>query len=285
MGISRAAPVIVGYDGSPDAKRALAWAVDFARDNGSPVRVVTATGDVRIRQVTELDQEWERSHLAGLSEDAQAAVGATGLERIDLDIVKAAPVPSLIVDADHSSLIVVGSQGHGRVASVFVGSVSQHVARHAPCPVVVVREQADPDATRVVVGVDASAGGEPALEFAFDYAAMKHLPVTAIHVHESLASGPAYASRYLADRSGRELSKAEPVIREAVGRYVDKFPEIEVQHEIVAGMVGRVLSDASEHAALVVVGSRGRGAFESMLLGSVGQSVLAHARCPVVIAR
>lgn len=283
--MTRAAPVIVGYDGSPDAKRALAWAVDLARDNDSPVRVVTATGDVRIRQVTELDQEWERSHVSGLTDDAKKAVEATGLDNIELDVVKAAPVPALIVDADHASLIVVGSQGHGRVASMFVGSVSQHVARHAPCPVVVVREQADPDTSRVVVGVDASSGGEPALELAFDYAALKHLPVTAIHVLESMAPGPPYASRYVGDRYGHELSKAEPVIRESVGRYVDKFPELEVQHEIVAGSVGRVLSDASEHAALLVVGSRGRGAFESMLLGSVGQSVLHHARCPVVIAR
>jgi nucleotide-binding universal stress UspA family protein len=283
--MTRAAPVIVGYDGSPDANRALAWAADFARDNDSPVRLVTATGDVRIRQVTELDQEWERSHVSGLTEDARAAVAATGLDKIELDVVKAAPVPALILDAEHSSLVVVGSRGHGRVASMFVGSVSQHVARYAPCSVVVVRDQADPEATRVVVGVDASTGAEPALELAFDYAALKHLPVAAVHVLESMAPGPPYASRYVGDRHAGEISKVEPVIRESVGRHVDKFPEVEVRHEIVVGTVGRVLSDASEHAVLLVVGSRGRGAFASMLLGSVGQSVLQHARCPVVIAR
>src|SRR6476469_5429774 len=57
--------VIVGYDGSPDAKRALTWGAGFARTVEAPLRVVVATGDMRLRQVTELDQEWERSRVAG----------------------------------------------------------------------------------------------------------------------------------------------------------------------------------------------------------------------------
>jgi len=70
--------VIVGYDGSPDAKRALAWAAAYARTREAPVRVVVATGDMRLRQVTELDQDWERSRVAELTTDVRAAVAAAG---------------------------------------------------------------------------------------------------------------------------------------------------------------------------------------------------------------
>jgi nucleotide-binding universal stress UspA family protein len=277
--------VIVGYDGSPDAKRALTWAAAYARTREAPVRVVVATGDMRLRQVTELDQEWERSRVAELTADVRAAVAAAGLGEDAVDMVDAGPAPAVIVAADPSSVIVLGSRGHGRIAGALAGSVTQHVTYHAPCTVVVVREQSNPDARRVVVGVDGSEECKPALDFAFAYADRTNAPLTAVHVLHTLAPGPPYASRYVGDRYAGELSKAEPIIDEFLSVHVRKHPGVEVSREIVAGSTGRVLCDASEQAALLVVGSRGRGAFQSLLLGSVGQAVLHNARCPVVIAR
>ncbi len=277
--------VIVGYDGSPDAKRALTWAAEFARMKDMPLRAVVALGDLRLRQVTELDQEWERFRVDELTADARGAVAELSLDDVALDVVESAPAVALMVDADETSVIVLGSRGHGRITGALIGSVTQHVTQHAPCTVVVVREQSNPDENRVVVGIDLSAGSEPALTFAFDYAARKAAPLTTVHVLQSLVPGPPYASRFVSDQYARELGSAEPAIAQALSGYIEKFPDVEVSQEIVAGSVGRVLSDASEQAGLVVVGSRGRGAFESLLLGSVGQNLLHHARCPVVIAR
>ena len=277
--------VIVGYDGSPDAKRALAWGADLARSTSAPLRVVVATGDMRLRQVTELDQEWERARIAELTTDARAAASAVALDEDALTFVDAGPAPALIVDADPTSVIVLGSRGHGRVAGALIGSVTQHVAFHAPCTVVVVRQQSNPEETRVVVGVDGSEDCKPALEFAFAYAERAAAPLTALHVLHTLSPGPPYASRYVGDRYARELGRAEPIIEESLAEDVRRHPGVDVSREIVAGSIGRVLCDASEQAALLVVGSRGRGAFQSLLLGSVGQTVLHRARCPVVIAR
>ncbi len=277
--------VIVGYDGSPDAKRALAWGATYAADTKSPLRVVAATGDMRVRQVTELDQEWERNRLAELTADARAAVAAAPLPADTLELVDAAAAPALIAGADPTSTIVLGSRGHGRLSSALSGSVSQHVAVHAPCTVVVVREQSSPEEKRVVVGVDASEGSGPAMRFAFEHAERTGAPLTALHVLQTWAPGPPYASRYVSDRFAGQIAAAEPVIDQALAADARKHPSVDLDRQIVAGSAGRVLSDASEEAALVVVGARGRGAFASMLLGSVGQSVLHHARCPVVIAR
>ena len=66
--------------------------------------------------------------------------------------------------------MVVGARGHSLLSGVVLGSVSQHVSRHASCPVVVTRTPYHPDSRRVVVGVDGSAGSRKALEFAFDHA-------------------------------------------------------------------------------------------------------------------
>ena len=277
--------VIVGYDGSPDAKRALTWGAGFARSIDAALRVVVATGDIRLRQVTELDQEWERSRVAELTADARAAASAIAVDEEALAFVDAGPAPALILDADPTSVIVLGSRGHGRLAGALAGSVTQHVAYHAPCTVVVVREQSSPEETRVVVGVDGSEGAKPALEFAFAYAERTAAPLTALHVLQTLSPGPPYASRYVGDRYARELGNAEPIIDKSLAEDAGRHPGVDVIREIVAGSTSRVLCDASERAALLVVGSRGRGAFKSLLLGSVGQTVLHRARCPVVIAR
>lgn len=281
----RTADVIVGYDASPDAKRALAWGVELARTTGAPLRVIVATGDLRLRQVTELDQEWERSRVAELTADARASTAALAAGDDVLEVVDAGPSAALVVAATPGSVIVLGSRGHGRVTGTLVGSVTQHVTHHAPCTVVVVREQSNPDTDAVVVGVDASEDCRPALELAFEHAERTSAPLTAMHVLPTWTPGPPYASRYVGDRFARTLAAAEPVIDEFLADDVRRHPGVSVDRQIVAGSIGRVLSDASEQAALLVVGSRGRGAFERMLLGSVGQHVLHHARCPVAIVR
>jgi nucleotide-binding universal stress UspA family protein len=285
MSTTGSAKVIAGYDGSPDAKRALAWAADLARVKKAPLRVVVAMGDLRVRRVTELDVEWERTHQADLSADAHATVEGLGVEDVSLEVSQYAPTPAILDEADESSVVVMGSRGHGRLAEAFVGSVSQHIAHHAPCTVVVVREPSSPEADSVVVGVDGSAGCVPALDFAFDYASRKHAPVRAMYVSEHTLARLGRTQERPMTEADEELAGAEPVIAEALKPYVEKYSDVTVTRELLTGSVVRSLADASEHAALVVVGSRGRGAFESLLLGSVGQGLLHHSRCPVAIAR
>lgn len=284
MSTTGSAPVIAGYDGSPDAKRALAWAADLACMKKTALHVVVAMGDLQTRRVTDLDDQWERRRQVELTADAQAAVGALEFDDVSLEISQYAPTPALLQVADESSVIVVGSKGHGRLAEALVGSVSQHIAHHAPCTVVVVREPSDPAGSAVVVGVDGSPGCAAALDFAFDYAARRDLPVTAVYVSEHAMARLTRTPERPMAAEDTDLASAEPTVIEALRPYVDKHPDVAVERAMLTGSVVRGLADASEHAALVVVGSRGRGAFQSLLLGSVGQGLLHHARCPVAVA-
>ena len=75
------------------------------------------------------------------------------------------------------------------------------------------------------------------------------------------------------------------MLNAALEEWTTKYANVPVTAEAKPGHAARVLCDASEHAAYVVVGSRGRGAFAGMLLGSTSQGVLHHARCTVVVVR
>jgi nucleotide-binding universal stress UspA family protein len=166
-----------------------------------------------------------------------------------------------------------------------LGSVSQHVARHADCPVVVVREPEDHSATRIVVGVDGGPAGEAALGFAFDEAARRGSPLTAVQSYgEHTLSGTGVVLP-MERPAGEVRATYERELYALLVPWKEKFPDVTVRAEVVPGHPVRLLRDVSERAALVVVGSRGRGGFASLLLGSVSTGVLHRARCPVVVVR
>lgn len=134
----------------------------------------------------------------------------------------------------------------------------------------------------VVVGVDGSAPSKEALSWAARYARLAGEP---LHVLVAWRLPPSYGweGPYPADWDPEAEAKAagESAVREVLGGEERSTFSLEV----VEGHPARVLTDASKRAVLVVVGSRGRGEFAGMLLGSVSEFLTAHAHCPVVVVR
>jgi nucleotide-binding universal stress UspA family protein len=100
--------------------------------------------------------------------------------------------------------------------------------------------------------------------------------------HDSLTTGsgsPAWM------HTAERIASGERLLERALAPWVEKYPDVEVTREAIPVAPARALADASEHAAMVVVGTRGRGGFAGLLLGSVRRSVLHHARCPVLVVR
>ena len=144
--------IVVGVDGSDAARDALAWALAEARLRGSSVRVVCAwtvsmpvySGTGFAAVVPEMDESFQRAAEQTLHDTlASLADEARGLE-VESSAVSGAPAQVLVDAAQGAELLVVGSRGHGGFAGLLLGSVSQQCAAHAPCPVVIVKDDQHP---------------------------------------------------------------------------------------------------------------------------------------------
>lgn len=139
---------------------------------------------------------------------------------------------------------------------------------------------------RVVVGIDGSPGSTAALEFAAEHASRTAAALTVIFAWPTLSHGrAALMGAPFENHFAEEMNSAERVLSEAVAGLGERYPDVEIDTEAIPVAPSRCLVDASEAASLLVVGSRGRGAFTGMLLGSTSQAVLHHGKCSVAVVR
>jgi nucleotide-binding universal stress UspA family protein len=189
------------------------------------------------------------------------------------------------VDASaNADMVVVGSRGMGGFRGLLVGSVGVQVASNATCPAVVVRKAPSATASTVVVGVDGSALSLAAVDFAFDIAERRGWRVLAVHAWEI----PAYD--VLASPSGpppvdlEDLAASEErAFSESLAGLRERHPGVVVDQTIVKAPSVRAILEASDDAALIVMGTRGHGEFLGAVLGSVSQGVLHRAKVPVAV--
>jgi nucleotide-binding universal stress UspA family protein len=281
-------PVVVGVDGSDSSREALLWAVDEAARRRLPLRVLGA---------------WQSDHAAettaalvpSLADDCRAVVEAAaahartvspGLD-VSTTTVHAQAASALIAASRSADSVVVGSRGVGAVTEVLLGSTSMQLAVYASCPVVVVREPLRRPETpgRVVVGVDGSALSGEATAYAFEQASVRALGLTVVHAWNANVYTSGVALSVLAEPWQELVTEQELIVAEAIAPWTEKYPQVDVRTEVAQGRPADVLVDASVSAELVVVGSRGRGGFRGLLLGSTSRNVLHRAHCPVAVVR
>lgn len=279
-------PILVAYDGSADARRALMWAAHESLRSGVPVHVIAVNeilpstwGGVGGMAVVTEGYVLDSSVVL---EEAAKALADAGVTSVTTAQRTGPVVPELVQAAQSASVLVIGSQGHGAAGEALMGSVSQHLARHATCPVVVVREPRDSEARRIVVGIDGSPTSSAALEYACRRAETTGETVVAIHGWHVRA--PSTDVR-VAEPRNVDMGERERLLAESVAGVREDHPDVRLEREVVLVSPQRCLVDASASASLVVVGSRGLGYFSGLLLGSVSQAVLHRATCPVAVVR
>jgi nucleotide-binding universal stress UspA family protein len=294
--------IVVGYDGSAAARAAARWALDEAARTRVPVEFVYVYEWPAYAPAASFvpsagawpDGETERRVTVMLADAKSAAADSHPAVPVTESITAGATAPVLCERSRQAGLIVLGSHGHGRWSELLLGSVSLAVTAHAHCPVVVVRDDRpaaeDPDsragappraAGPVVVGFDGSHGAELALGFAFEQAAARSAALRVVHAWLPPTPLPSDAVPDI-----EEISAIERVATDnALAGWRSKFPTVSAGVDVVMDHPGRALVAVSETAQLVVVGSRGRGGFRGLLLGSVSQQVLHHGRCPVAVVR
>ncbi len=208
--------------------------------------------------------------------------------RINNELTYGAPVPALIELSTKADMVVVG-RGHGALERVLLGSVSTGLVHHAHCPVAVIRnEVSSPLEGCVLVGIDGSPASELATAIAFDEASWRGAELVALHAWTD-AEVPDIPSREwtgLTRTSWTRLqSAAEETLAERLAGWRERYPDVIVHREVVVNRPAQHLVERSQSAQLVVVGSRGRGGFAGMLLGSVSTAVVHAVRTPVIVAR
>ncbi|MDN3358263.1 universal stress protein [Actinomadura sp. DC4] len=282
--------IIVGADGSRDSLRAVEWAAEEAALRKASLRIVHAAApwlhdrnvDPRLLAV----RDWL---LAGGREVLDAAAGTARARAPGIDaggeMVPGGASRALLERSASggASMIVLGGHGVGTVAGLLLGSTALQVVAHTTVPAVVVRHLEPMRRQEIAVGVDGPPSGEPALAFAFEEAALRGARLRAVHVwSDPGAIGPGgmtplvYNPEVVNGEHARRLD-------DELETWRWKYPEVEVVTEVVHGRPVRILAGVSARADLLVVGTRGRGGFAGLVLGSVSHGLLHHAHCPLAV--
>jgi nucleotide-binding universal stress UspA family protein len=276
-------PVVVGTDGSSGALAAVTWAAREADLHDVPLRIVHAfTWQLPTIPplIWEAAAEGAPRALAELaiSEAEKAAREAAPSVPISTAIVTDQPLSLLVNESSRASLVVVGVSGFGPVANMLAGSMTVGLVARSHVPVAVVRGTALPERTTqpVVAGVDGSSLSKDVVEVGAREAAVRGCRLIVTHVRHH-GPGARLRARIRGTTSGLKP------IRRAVAGCRSRHPEVPIEERVLSGHPAGVLLELSQQASLVVVGTRGRGGFTGMILGSVSQALLHHSDCPVIV--
>ena len=282
--------LVVGFDGSEASKSALRWASAAAAYRGASVRVLSSYAMPPVVDYYGLggavaNPEQARSLreacTSQLHDSVTAAIKAHPALGFDYRADSNNAVEMLVEESAGADLVVLGSNGASPTRSFLLGSVNLEVLHLSACPVAVVPEVMRAPVGRVTVAIDGSACSNGALAWAIDEA--DRLDATLVVAHAWQYPYESTAERF---ERGRDVARvdAATVLEDAVRTARERRSGV-VLDSLVEGSATDVLFDAADHTDLLVVGSRGRGGFRSMLLGSVAMSLAGRASCPVCVVR
>ena len=301
VGNDRRRRVVVGVDGSAGSRTALvyAWTAAAARD--AELEVVGAYAvDAAFLDLDVYDPSLADSLRAHTEEAVSRQIGEVRRDPAVVAVSGAAEVPirtvvtarptaqELVNRSADADLLVVGSRGRGGVRSAMLGSVALHCATHAQCPVVVAHPMptAPTVPARIVVGIDGSDRSRAAVTEAIAEATRRGGRVEAVAAYQPADYWTDITSTILPSveqiRTTAE-AKAQAFVRDVLYELFGSYGRSDVHVEIAEGPAHDVLVSRAHGAALLVVGSTGRGELRSLLLGSVALHCAMHAPCPVMV--
>ncbi|CAH0248194.1 MULTISPECIES: universal stress protein [unclassified Arthrobacter] len=300
--------IVVGVDGSDHSHCALVWAAREAERRRRPLHIVTAYS-VPIFAASGLDGGYATVDDSVIREGAEAilkhALDKVAVYNIDVDAsVENGDASGVLLEiSETAELLVFGTRGRGGFVGRLLGSVSSALPAHAKCPTVtvplicadrlgettddkhVLAERAklghQPVENVVVVGVD---GSEQARIAVLEAAAQAERLSARLRV---VCAVPQYTGSlaWVPTPMDRDALFADIKVQldAGVAWLRSHFPALQVETQLVDGSPVDILVDASRHVELVVVGTRGRGGFAGMLLGSTSDGVLHHAKGPIMV--
>lgn len=286
--------IVVGVNGSASMLEVVRWAARYAAMNRSVLRLVSGvfpgpeTGlggsyPVPSEVYAQLDaraHEW-------LAAAAREVSTVPGCFEIDQEVKYGHPAWMLVSESARASRVVVGPPEVGESTGHGFGSTAEALVAHSECPVVVVRRPVlaeEGDDRPVIVGVDGSRIGEAAVEVAFEEASLRGVPLVAVHTWSDVAGSDWFEWEIGLDWEAVATSE-RAVLAERLAGWQEKYPDVPVRCIVERDRPVRYLVEHGAQAQLMVVGSRGRGGFTGMLLGSTSRALVHSAPCPLLVAR
>ncbi len=291
------AEMVVAVDASPSSAAAVEWAARDARLRGIALRLVHVVPPVVLPSeawpgvpapagYAEFAEERARRIVEDARSIADDAAPDHGAVPIITEVRSGPIVPTLLGLSANAEMVVVGCRGESPMSRTLLGSVSTGIVHHAHCPVAVIHAEHQPPAQApVVVGIDGSPASESATAIAFDEAARRGVGLVALHAWTDMGPlgfpSPGWAPIEWANLKVEE----EEVLAERMAGWQERYPDVDVHRVVMCDRPAQRLLEHAAAAQLIVVGSRGRGGFDGMLLGSVGTAIVQSAQIPVIVAR
>jgi nucleotide-binding universal stress UspA family protein len=279
--------ILLATDGSEDAELATTTAAALAKSTGSELHLVNV-GVVAPALLAPLDVEparVEREVRDVLGEQARKVENVGGsVAQSHVRVGEAAREVVNLAEEIGTGLIAVGSRGRGKAKRMLMGSVSDAVVRHAHCPVMVVRRKPVVFPAKILLPTDGSEEAALAARTAADLATKTGSELHLVHVlvlpPETLYDPFGTDAREEFEKRGRARLEELTEKLEASGGAV------EGAHFRVGSPDAEIIAQAEEVGAdMVVLGSRGLGVMRRALMGSVSDSVVRHAHCPILVVR
>ncbi|MDP8947596.1 MAG: universal stress protein [Actinomycetota bacterium] len=287
--------ILLATDGSREAELGATTAAALAKGTDSELHVVHV-GPFMPMLFSSMEEEparmarEARKTLDGAVGQLEAAGG--DVEQAHLKAGGASEEIVALAEELGAGLIVMGNRGRGGVRRALMGSVSDSVVRHAHCPVLVVRAEPIVFPAKILVATDGSKEAELASSSAADLAERtgSELHVVYVgHMPPVFYESPGATTLDL-DLQRRMQERAEEEARTRLDEQVQRVRgaggEVAGVHARVGRPDAEIVGLAEElGAGLIVLGSRGLGPLRSALMGSVSDSTVRHARCPVLVVR
>ncbi|GAA0448374.1 universal stress protein [Streptomyces olivaceiscleroticus] len=283
--------VVVGFDGSALAERALDRASDEARLRGTALEILAGW-------------PWPKRPLPdyGVQDDEGKLLYSSARRMMDRAVERArsrAPdtlmIPSLTTESAAeallrcgrtASLTVIGTRGHGGFAGLLLGSVTLRVAAHCTTPLMVVRGDVGRVRDTVLLGLASDTDTDvQALRFAFDEAARRDAELRVLHTWQFPAphSAQARPSQLDWDDVAGLRKAAEAIPQYAVARLAQEYPDVRATALAVCQSPAQALVEDSREADVLILAAHRRPRHFGLQLGPVTHAALHHAHCPVVL--
>lgn len=290
MNATQSRPIVVGFDGSPASQDAVRWAAAEASRCRLPLTLVHAgyyLYEPALSEATARIAAGEIVQYASTVTEQALAIARELDPTLDVssEIHPEQPAKALLELGTTAEMLVLGTHGEGSIAGAVLGSISQTVAAHAHCPVVVVNHDRPRNAEprkAVVVGVSPTPGGQQALRFAFEQASLRGCQLEAVRSWGDLGRGLVALSDSGTVIHDWQVTESK-MLDECLDAISPEYPGVTVHRKLTGDRIQWALQTAAIGAELLVVGCHRQDDHWFSRLGPVASWLLHRSACPIAV--